>query len=386
MLEMALRTFPYSSSFNNLEPSPTESLSRLSADTPHLHDMTLSFGSSSSRSVAQARAAKQHTANTLSNIPPHEPIIFSDGSALTNPGPCGAAVVCYTEGMSSQPLILKQSVSRYSTSFHGELVALKLSSDFLKLTCNVHRFHRFQQAHIFSDCKAAILSVSSTKLHSSQQQIIDSIQQDIAAIQNKGIVVNLYWVPGHADLHPNELADKAAKVAANESLDTELPDHITISMMKNSIRRHILSKWDRAWHTVAGGSYIHEHIPNIPRSRYISTHSRSSETKYLRLLSGHTRLNDHMNKLFPDEYNPCCQCSRERQTISHFLIDCPIFSAQRETMTDSIELKFIKDNTPVWERSITLADLLWPQYTNESTRRAVKNAVIIFINDTNTDI
>ncbi len=34
MLAMALRTFPYSSSFNNMEPSPIESLSRLSADTP----------------------------------------------------------------------------------------------------------------------------------------------------------------------------------------------------------------------------------------------------------------------------------------------------------------------------------------------------------------
>ena len=63
------------------------------------------------------------------------------------------------------------------------------------------------------------MSVANIKLHDSQQFLIDCIQNGVANMQSKGIKVNMYWIPGHADLLPNELADQAAKDAANDSVE-----------------------------------------------------------------------------------------------------------------------------------------------------------------------
>ncbi len=85
---------------------------------------TESLGSSKSRSTHQRALAKTATNQYISSIPANVLPCFTDGSALTNPGPCGAAAVVYTEGMGSQPVILKRPVAPRSTSYHGELTPL----------------------------------------------------------------------------------------------------------------------------------------------------------------------------------------------------------------------------------------------------------------------
>ena len=52
----------------------------------------------------------------LSKLQPEDVIVFTDGSALNNPGPTGAGGVVYMDGYNSTPVLLKKSVSPHSNN------------------------------------------------------------------------------------------------------------------------------------------------------------------------------------------------------------------------------------------------------------------------------
>ncbi len=107
-----------------------------------------------------------------------------DGSSLGNPGPCRAAAVCFPEGLISEPVVCDLSESKCSTSYHGELCAIRLATAFS--VCYSHT-HLITQIHNFSDCKSAIASSASLDLHICHQNVVDNIQHCSSAQWQGGL-------------------------------------------------------------------------------------------------------------------------------------------------------------------------------------------------------
>ena len=63
----------------------------------------------------------------LHNIDDRDVLVFTDGSALGNPGPTGAGTVVYLNGYQSMPILLKKSVSPMSNNYTGELVDIQIA-------------------------------------------------------------------------------------------------------------------------------------------------------------------------------------------------------------------------------------------------------------------
>ena len=84
-------------------------------------------------------------------------IIFTDGSALSNPGPVGAGVVIKNKGPKSTPVKLAKAVKQMGTSYEGEIEAIKLAVEYANE--NITSVH--DNLHIFSDSQAAILFITS---------------------------------------------------------------------------------------------------------------------------------------------------------------------------------------------------------------------------------
>ena len=82
-------------------------------------------------------------------------IVFTDGSALSNPGPTGAGAVVYLEGYQSSPVLLKKGVSPVGNNFTGELVGIQIAVEFLAAYDGNDAVHG-RNIHIFTDCQAAI--------------------------------------------------------------------------------------------------------------------------------------------------------------------------------------------------------------------------------------
>ena len=67
----------------------------------------------------------------LKQIEENEAVIFTDGSALGNPGPTGAGAVVYLNGYQSSPILLKKGVSPLSNNYTGELVGIQIALEFM---------------------------------------------------------------------------------------------------------------------------------------------------------------------------------------------------------------------------------------------------------------
>ncbi len=74
------------------------------------------FRNSRTRTDDQKRLATELIFQAPEETGPRSLVAFTDGSALTNPGPCGAAAIIYTNGLNSQPIIRTESISSFSTS------------------------------------------------------------------------------------------------------------------------------------------------------------------------------------------------------------------------------------------------------------------------------
>ena len=177
MLKSALRNL--NCDVKTVEPNSSLTLDRLFSHQPHLHITDQQLGSAGTRSREQAEVAKQEALQTISEIPVSQPLIFTDGSAMPNPGPCGAAAICYLEGTASLPITLTEPVSQHSTSYHGELAAINLA---VNLCASRATQKPCDAIHIFSDCQSAMLSIASADINQSHQSLIDNIQSAISDI------------------------------------------------------------------------------------------------------------------------------------------------------------------------------------------------------------
>ena len=100
--------------------------------------------------------------------------IFTDGSALGNPGPSGASAIIYSDGLMHEPVKLSIPISCWSTSYHGELAAISEAAKYMRELCTAREpAQRPTAIHIFSDCQSALAAPKSStrtilwKFHSS---------------------------------------------------------------------------------------------------------------------------------------------------------------------------------------------------------------------------
>ena len=139
---------------------------------------------------------------------------FTDGSCLTNPGPCGAGAVVFP--YNHEPVRLKRPVSKRGFILLGELIAILLVLEYLvqniaSLPC--------KRLKIFCDSQSAvgILHVTLGWKDTSYKDVVSDIKKVISILKQKDVPTQLDWTPGHSAIAGNEIADRLAKEAAKEA-------------------------------------------------------------------------------------------------------------------------------------------------------------------------
>ena len=160
----------------------------------------------------------------LSKLQLEDVIVFTNGSALNNPGPTGAGGVVYMDGYTSTPVLFNKGESPHSNIYTGELVGIQISLQFLAEIDNLCG----RNIHFFTDCQAAILTAFHNQLPTTKIEITMKIKQMISEIMDKDNMIHEHWVPGHKDNMGKELADQQAKAAAHEMLVSKEPCGIPV--------------------------------------------------------------------------------------------------------------------------------------------------------------
>jgi ribonuclease HI len=249
------------------------------------------LGNSKNRTAVQAKEARRITEQQLRDTKDNTIVAFTDGSALGNPGPCGASAILYVNGIDSQPVAIRAPVSNNSSSYHGELYAILLAVDF---AVNYSANNRISGLRIFSDCQSAILTVcNSSSQNSNFTTLTSDILKRVKQMNDNNIEIDICWVAGHAGLLANELADEEAKLAAQEASEmdeTDVSVPLALSEAKGLIHNATLARWQHRWDLGDTGRHFYMHNPVVSTQSIRSYTDRRTECKINRIKTGHNTI------------------------------------------------------------------------------------------------
>lgn len=188
--------------------------SRFTVAPPPSHT-TSAFGSAGSRSPEQQENCVAYTQLLLSRIPPSALIAFTDGSAIPNPGPCGAGFSVWRDGVAlaegSYPL-------GEGTNNIGELCAIGISVR--HILDSPALLADSSALYILSDSLLIVQGLSGAawiKRLDDEIQLVRGLLDSLADV----VPVRVLWIPGHVKTAGNDRADERAKEGAIAS--TGLP-------------------------------------------------------------------------------------------------------------------------------------------------------------------
>ena len=172
-----------------IEPLLDETISDILRKPPELVPIKSVFGKSGTRTTEQAESAKKDAENYI-NKAGNNIIAFTDGSALSNPGPTGAGAAIFLNGINHEDIKARRPVSAMSTSYHGELQGIDLAlTKILQVKPKVAK-----PIHILSDCQSALEVVSSPKPPIDFCSLYQHIQHCTEELNKQGASVTLKWI------------------------------------------------------------------------------------------------------------------------------------------------------------------------------------------------
>jgi len=161
--------------------------------------------------------------------------------------------------------------------------------------------------------------------------------------------ISFTWIAGHMDLIGNKRADTLAKDASENgsSLKTKLPPFlqkrlpISISAIKQMIQEEI--KINCKWWWIESPRYrqMKQIDPLLPSNKYLkitSSLNRRQTSILTQLCTGHTPLNQHLNRIGKNlmPYCPQSTCRNKTEDIHHLIFTCLKYAHARHQLIRSI--------------------------------------------------
>ena len=149
------------------------------------------------------------------------------------------------------------------------------------------------------------------------------------------------WIPGHAEIEGNELADAEAKKAA---INPTLSQTHNYKPLKSARARYIKTAAKKQWHTTWNeNTKTANSLRRIMKAKntkigpalYNEIEDRNSAAKIAQLRTGHCGLNRYLNR-FGIKNSPYCQCGYGKETVEHYLLECRKFREQRKKLRKEV--------------------------------------------------
>ena len=234
-------------------------------------------------------------------------------------------------------------IADHSSIFTAECFGIKLALNLI-LRIPVAECMKYV---IFSDSKSVLESLLN---YNTNNVVVKEVLDLIRRIKRLNKTVAFCWVPGHAGIAGNELADQAAKRALRREVAPQF--RIPYQDLFPRIRSFVRERWQRRWDSAHTKHPIKLHViqPIISIPKHLNL-TRKEETVYHRLRIGHTRLTHKFlfeqrgpNKIPP----PChfCDDPDEHLTVQHILIDCQELRYVRPRHYSAPNLTFLFENVP----------------------------------------
>ena len=269
----------------------------------------------------------------------HSIAIYTDGSKSENGVGCSAV---------TQNRTIKNKLPSNASVFTAELYAI-LAILTTILPNNNNTFV------IYSDSQSALKAITD---YTSKHPIVMKIHNWLVHLFTKHKEVSFCWVPSHINIQGNELADKAAKEAAEAANDPIIFKQIPHKDYYAMIRSILLTDWQSNWNSV-NHNKLRTVKDSIKPWTSSSNKARRIEVILTRLRIGHTLITHR--HLMEGRPAPYCEDCLVPLTVEHFLVECPTYIDERRRIF----------NLRVGE-SVDVKQFLAPPYNNKFT---IKNLI-----------
>lgn len=294
-----------------------------------------------SASAEERKEAADSDLNALLPEGPHVDI-WSDGSAMEGiaNGGAGCAIRWHDDREVS---VLSAPAGALASSTAAEAaaallglkeVAQRLDDDLSKPTIRL----LFDSRSLYMRLQSPLCKL---QLHPTTLEAAKILRQ--LSLRHRTMVI---WVPGHAGLELNEVADGAAK--RGSTMD-QSGIQVTTSSLKKSLNRQMLASWQQNYTAAMHKNGVpHPHLlasEGGKPSGYGTLARRDAVTLHRLRLNRFPELGDTRYRWKVDgvESAKCTRCGHHKDDTEHFLTDCPALTTARiATMGPSPQLDILQ--------------------------------------------
>ena len=187
------------------------------------------------------------------------------------------------------------------------------------------RYIEYEENNTFLICCDSLSVLESISNSFSYNPLVQHILSLTQWLKDQEKVIYFAWIPGHIGIPGNELADSAARQAAeseNESWENIplLPDDV-----KTALRLRINDTWQNEWRITESKLKITK--PLVGKEKIHKGFTRREQVALTRLRIGHTNLTSiHMLR---GARQPTCLTCESPLTINHIIVECAEYSNVR---------------------------------------------------------
>ena len=209
-----------------------------------------SLGNSKNRTIDQIEQAKSEYKIFFDNLTSNTLLSFTDGSvageSCFGDGGCGVVMIKKNE---ESTVVKKRKVGRMvenvTCEIEGVLMALNMMLDF----CKENR--EIRECYILTDCKSAVDVIVKQSDFRKRYVVLQKVWKHVNELKRMEVDISLIWIPGHADIEYNEMADELAKQGSKMEEDRH-QEEVSEGVINRWIKEKTNITWSRMWERSEG--------------------------------------------------------------------------------------------------------------------------------------
>ena len=267
---------------------------------------------------------KTSAMETIDSYPASWIHIYTDGSAFKGTTYAGYGVLLkYPDGTSYE---FSDACGSTCSNYEAETIAVMTAVEIAH-----QQFDLGEKAPtnivIFSDSRSALQALENPgNSHSDIEKLSKTISNLLTSYD---IQLTLQWVPGHTDIHGNEVADRLAKQGTKKNQPSKA---CSIDTVKQILRNNSKEEWLNRWNSGFTGRVMYKQMSHPKPNDKINTLKREEQSLIFQLRTGHSKLNYHLNRINALKSAKCRNCPYPCETVEHVLFECPKLQQIRQRL------------------------------------------------------